>query len=685
MSAGAAFRRDTAMGSFTIEPVDPGRDAETVHAWLTHPNSAFWQMGGLDVDGVRDYLATVERNPHERAWLGRRDGAATFYAETYDPTRMLLTEVHDGRPGDVGMHLLVAPPTGVGEHGLTSAVMETVVRFVFGALDAERIVVEPDVRNTRIAAKNAEVGFEAVREVELADKRATLALLDRDGFNRSIGAAAHLHPAAMSAAHRHLAAKTIAELTHERLLAPMALDDGSWSLELDDGRVRYRFRAEQRTLEHLEIDPDSLGREVSGMASPIDVLDLMLELQSITHVPSALLPVYLEELSSTLASHAYKQHRGGPSAAWLAAADFQVVESAMTEGHPSFIANNGRIGFGLDEYRRYAPETGNHIRLVWLAARKSLSHLALSAEVVEDRHYEAELDPEDRVRFAGALARLGLDPDEYRLLPVHPWQWQHRVPITFAADLGRRDLVYVGESTDRFQPQQSIRTFYNRSRPDRSYVKTAVAVQNMGFLRGLSPAYMEATPAINDWVFGLVAADPTLREARFEVLREHAAIGYTGDVFHRTPDSSPYRKMLAALWRESPTPRLGSGERVVTLAALLHRDPWGAAVVTALIRASALEPTEWVSCRRTTRTSSVATANRWCCCRPTTRSTIPSASTTPSSPAMSACTSSSAGAARRCPGSRSASSTHSAGSSSRSPTPHGWSRNPMCATSAPSP
>ena len=31
----------------------------------------------------------------------------------------------------------------------------------------------------------------------------------------------------------------------------------------------------------------------------------------------------------------------------------------MTEGHPCFVANNGRLGFGVDDYLRYAPEAAS--------------------------------------------------------------------------------------------------------------------------------------------------------------------------------------------------------------------------------------------------------------------------------------------------------------------------------------
>ena len=57
---------------------------------------------------------------------------------------------------------------------------------------------------------------------------------------------------------------------------------------------------------------------------------------------------------------------------------------------------------------------------------------------------------------------------------------------------------------------------------------------------------------------------------------------------------SPYKKMLSALWRESPGSRLNSGERLMTMAALLHVDPRGQALLPELIRRSGLAPRAWM-------------------------------------------------------------------------------------------
>ncbi len=413
----------------------------------------------------------------------------------------------------------------------------------------------------------------------------------------------HLNPDTLARAQRHLVAKAIAEFSHERLLEPTVVEGRAGEprthrLISPDGRAAYTFAARRLALHHWALDEASLQRYVDDRPAQLDVQAFVVEFAERLGIPETLLPTYLEELASTLASSAWKLHHKTAPAHRLATADFQEIEAAMTEGHPAFVANNGRIGYGLDDYTAYAPETGSTIRLVWVAARREHTRLSLAMGRSEADHYAAELDDATHAAFERRLADLGLDPDDYLYLPLHPWQWVNKVAITFAPDLARHDLVLLGEGPDQHTAQQSIRTFYNISDPERSYTKTAVAIQNMGFLRGLSPAYMGPTPAINDWVASLVEADPTLRGCGFGVLREHAAIGYTGDAFHGLWQThgvrSPQQKMLAALWRESPVPRMAEGERLATMASLLHRDSAGTPLVAELVRVSGQSATLWL-------------------------------------------------------------------------------------------
>ncbi len=598
MTTSSLFSRATRLGPVTFEPVDVDRDAAMLHDWVTHPRSVFWGMQTATVDEVREAYAVIDADPHHHAWLGRVDGEPAFLAEIYDPAHSELATVYEVRDGDIGMHVLVAP-TDRPRHGFTSAVFRAVMELCLDDPRHRRVVVEPDVRNLRIAALNAAAGFRVEREVELADKTAALSTCTREQFTQSEirrdevqQAAAHLTPEAMERAHRFLIAKALAEFSHERLLKPEPIGHDH---QVMIGDTCYRFHAHRYELEHWVVEPWSVTREVDGASAELDALAFIAEHAGVLGIPEALLPTYLEEISSTLSSAAWKHVHGTLTSADLVHADFQTIEAAMTEGHPAFVANNGRIGFSATDFAAYAPEAGHLFEVVWLAVLRTKAHLSLGAGLDEESLYAGELDALTRERFDAELRDLGLDSDDYLLMPAHPWQWEHKVAITFAPDIARRDIVCLGRSDDRYRAQQSIRTFFNADRPERHYVKTALSIQNMGFMRGLSPRYMRATPAINDWVAELVQDDEELRACGFGVLRERAAIGYTGDAYHRLGAPSAYTKMLAALWRESPLPQPAPGERLATMASLLHRDRNGRHLVTELIAASGVSPQEWVA------------------------------------------------------------------------------------------
>ncbi|CAM5499209.1 hypothetical protein SBADM41S_01435 [Streptomyces badius] len=87
----------------------------------------------------------------------------------------------------------------------------------------------------------------------------------------------------------------------------------------------------------------------------MDAAEFLIELRHTLGIPAEALPVYLEEISSTLAGTAYKLTKEPATSGQLVAAGFQAVETGMTEGHPCFVANNGRLGFAWTSTGRTPP------------------------------------------------------------------------------------------------------------------------------------------------------------------------------------------------------------------------------------------------------------------------------------------------------------------------------------------
>ena len=83
---------------------------------------------------------------------------------------------------------------------------------------------------------------------------------------------------------------------------------------------------------------------------------------------------------------------------------------------------------------------------------------------------------------------------------------------------------------------------------------------------------------VNDWVEELVHGDPYLRAHGFRLIREVAFMAYRHRHYERVVSerSSTYKEMMGAVFRENPARHLAPGQRLMTMAALMHVDRDGA-------------------------------------------------------------------------------------------------------------
>lgn len=410
----------------------------------------------------------------------------------------------------------------------------------------------------------------------------------------------HLTPARWQAVNRSLLRKAISEFAHEWLLEPELSGPGvqpgfdAYRLVIGEG-VEYHFEAQIMAMRHWRIPEDSITKRKNGQSAPLDALQFIIEIRDKLGMPDDRLPIYLDEISSTLNGSVYKRFGDYRPAMELALADYQTIETSMTEGHPGFVANNGRVGFDAGEYHAYAPEAAAPVQLMWLAVHKDHAHFACLSSMSYTQLVNEELGDLTIADFARTLKDQGLDPDHYCLMPAHPWQWLNKLAVAFAGYVAERKIVCLGLGKDTYLAQQSIRTFFNITDTSKRYVKTSLSILNMGFMRGLSPYYMSGTPAINEYIHGLIAADPWLRANGFTILREVASIGFRNRYYEEAVSvDSPYKKMFSALWRENPLALIGADQRLMTMAALLHVDPDGQALLPVLIQKSGLDATTWM-------------------------------------------------------------------------------------------
>ncbi len=408
----------------------------------------------------------------------------------------------------------------------------------------------------------------------------------------------HLDKSVWGEVNRLHIRKALSEFAHEEIIIPQlqyhAEGWGHYELNTPDNQFTYRFRAKVLAMNHWFIDTFSILKLKGDEHLALDSLRFVAEFNQVMGISQDDLPVYMEEISSTLNGAAYTFFHGKPSSHDLLQADYQQIEGSMA-GHPRFIANNGRIGFDNFDYSVYAPESAAPFSLLWLAGHKDSAVYTGITSLNYANVIEQELGTENVSRFNTLLQDGGFNTEDYFFFPIHPWQWYNKLANVFAADIATGKLICLGYSDDKYLPQQSIRTFYNVSSPEKFYVKTSVSILNMGYIRGLSPYFMQTNPGINEWIFNLIQNEEYLESTGFCILREVASVSYAHQYFEKAlKKDSHYKKMLACLWRESPASKLKENQQLMTMAALLHVDNYGTAFLPQLIAASGLCTAEWL-------------------------------------------------------------------------------------------
>ncbi|MFD9000780.1 GNAT family N-acetyltransferase [Streptomyces sp. NPDC059582] len=178
-------------GTVRLFALDAKADAEVVHRWVSEERAAFWGMNGLTRDQVAEIYAHLDTLDTHHAYLAVKDGEPVGLLQTYEPDADRVSECYEVRPGDIGVHLLLAPAGDEGVRpGWSSALMGVLATYVLVVLDRRRVVVDPDVRNEKAISRFLRQGFEAgpvvvlpeidLPDVYLPEKHAQLAFLRRE-------------------------------------------------------------------------------------------------------------------------------------------------------------------------------------------------------------------------------------------------------------------------------------------------------------------------------------------------------------------------------------------------------------------------------------------------------------------------------------------------------------------------
>ena len=583
--------------------LDPAADAELLHGWVTHPKAAFWLMQDAELPDVeREYMA------HRRPPRTTTPSSACTRAsppssmERYDPAHVELGACTTPEPGDVGMHFLCAP-TDTPVHGFTLR------RDHHGDGHALRRPGHPAGRGRARRAQHGGARAQRGRRLRASsrtDRQAgegrLLSICTRDQF---------LRPPAATPEERRPHEPSPATPSPTSPPSAGSTPTGCWSARRSPSsptsgcsrpsRCRRRREPLRRSaattarpttasphgvlaLDHWQVDADSITRHRGRRPNcPLDALDFFIELRGALGLSDEILPVYLEEITSTLSGTAYKLAKpaGRAPPSWPRS-DFQDDRDGHDRGPPLLRRQQRPARLRRrTSTSRTPPETGEPGPAGLARRPPRPRHLHRRARTSTTTRCcapscgEATLRPLRRHHVATWASTSPTTSSS----PSTPGSGGTSSSVTFAAEVAQQRLVCLGHGDDEYLAQQSIRTFFNATDPGQALREDGpVRPQHglhagpFGRVHGGDPGHQRLARRADRRATRCCAAAGLLDHPRAGRRRLPPP-----PVRGRRPTGTPRTARCSPpCGGRARCPRLAPGERLATMASLLHIDRDGA-------------------------------------------------------------------------------------------------------------
>ncbi|MGF6227981.1 siderophore synthetase component [Inquilinus ginsengisoli] len=272
--------------------------------------------------------------------------------------------------------------------------------------------------------------------------------------------------------------------------------------------------------------------------------------------------------------------RSLPAAEWTS-----FFEQWGAIGHPHHPCSKTRIGFTIDDSRRYAPEFGQRIGVPWLAVRRGRIATEVVSSNLEPQAFLKKHFPTAMDRWRSAITAHGADPETYFPIPVHPWQWGAVVEPGFRGEIARGDILKPGDIETECLAMLSLRTLEPVDARSSPHLKLPLSIQVTSSRRDLGPGVISAGPWMTRRLDAVLHRDERLRSCM-------AVLGEPFGAYLRPAYSGDERSgMLSMLLRRPVAGLLRPGEAAIPVAALFVPSPvTGKPLFLELIAAAGQDP-----------------------------------------------------------------------------------------------
>ncbi|MCF6136428.1 IucA/IucC family protein [Pseudalkalibacillus berkeleyi] len=246
-------------------------------------------------------------------------------------------------------------------------------------------------------------------------------------------------------------------------------------------------------------------------------------------------------------------------------------EQWVIQGHTIHPCSRTRLGLSPNDVTGFAPEWEGQPSVVPVAVHKDHCRLThhdthSTTQIIFDEY------PTVKRAFYETLENNQLEPSQFELIPVHPWQLEHTIRKFYKQELNSNVIIPIEDTSIETGALISFRSLAPLNSLTNHHIKTAINVQMTSAVRTVSAASTKNGPVISE-VLRTIQNDDSFLSNALSFMRESAGIHYEPEDPESPEERHFLQKNLASILRENPEKTLEEGEIAIPAAALIAESP----------------------------------------------------------------------------------------------------------------
>ncbi|OLO39323.1 hypothetical protein BTR23_09770 [Alkalihalophilus pseudofirmus] len=246
-------------------------------------------------------------------------------------------------------------------------------------------------------------------------------------------------------------------------------------------------------------------------------------------------------------------------------------EQLCVTGHQLHPCTKSKMGLSTEEIIQFSSEFDQVVSLHFVAIHKEVAYHNPSIDLSQVNTFWYKEYPELHDRFYTSCLEKEVDPNQYIILPVHPWQKKQVLPTLYGNELETRDIIIIENFTLQTKPTLSVRTVAPIAEEKKFHFKLPLNIQMTSAVRTISPNSVHNGPELTK-ILKKILKKENYFNGKLNIIGEDIGVR-----FHSTIEKDNYsyhrNKNLAVLMRSNPESIIKENEQAVVACALYNLSP----------------------------------------------------------------------------------------------------------------